>query len=257
VIFDPVDFTTPDYAQLMSEAYHDGARISNNSWGSTDDGLYNSDSQAYDALVRDAQPAGSTFPVDGNQEMVIVFSDGDDGPGPRTVSPPSTAKNVIAVGGTENVRSMSTANGGNNSMGEDGCTTFDTDANSANDIVSFSSRGPCSDGRIKPDIVAPCTHITGGAPQSFPPPSTQRHRVGLGLLFQFRRGFDPSFRRQPRRLRPAGQRNVRRGATFFPVGQQFFTESSGTSHSSPAVAGACALLRQYFINQSFRRPVPP
>ena len=37
---------------------------------------------------------------------------------------------------------------------------------------------------------------------------------------------------------------------FFPVGQQFFTESSGTSHSAPAVSGACALLRQYFINQS-------
>ena len=78
---------------------------------------YNSDSQAYDALVRDAQPAGSAFSAAGNQEMVIVFSDGDDGPGLRTVSPPVTAKNVIAVGGTENVRSMSTANGGNNPSG--------------------------------------------------------------------------------------------------------------------------------------------
>jgi hypothetical protein len=43
---------------------------------------------------------------------------------------------------------------------------------------------------------------------------------------------------------------------FFPSGQQFFTESSGTSHSAPAVAGACALLRQYFINQSFPPPSP-
>jgi hypothetical protein len=35
---------------------------------------------------------------------------------------------------------------------------------------------------------------------------------------------------------------------FFPLGQQFYTESSGTSHSTPAVSGACALVRQYFIN---------
>src|SRR5262249_26943766 len=37
---------------------------------------------------------------------------------------------------------------------------------------------------------------------------------------------------------------------------QFYTVSSGTSHSSPAVAGACALLRQYFINQSLTPPSP-
>jgi hypothetical protein len=40
------------------------------------------------------------------------------------------------------------------------------------------------------------------------------------------------------------------------VSQQFFTESSGTSHSAPAVAGACALLRQFFINQSLTPPSP-
>ena len=251
VIFDPVDFTTPDYAQLMSEAYHDGARISNNSWGSTDDGLYNSDSQAYDALVRDAQPS-----VAGNPEIVIVFSDGDDGPGARTVSPPSTAKNIIAVGGAENVRSMSTANGGNNSMGEDGCTTFDTDANSANDIASFSGRGPCSDGRIKPDIVAPCSHITGGAPQSFPPPDPSGTGSALDCFFNFGAEFDPIFGADSLGV-CAGLGSETIGASnFFPVGQQFFTESSGTSHSAPAVAGACALLRQYFINQSLPPPSP-
>ena len=35
---------------------------------------------------------------------------------------------------------------------------------------------------------------------------------------------------------------------FFPIDQQFYTESSGTSHSTPVVSGACALMRQFFIN---------
>src|SRR5205823_9926947 len=34
---------------------------------------------------------------------------------------------------------------------------------------------------------------------------------------------------------------------FFPLNQQLFTVSSGTSHATPAVAGGCALVRQYFI----------
>ena len=256
VVFDPVDFTFPDYPTLMSAAYHNGARISNNSWGSSVRGAYDSDAQAYDALVRDAQPAGSTFAANGNQEMVIVFSDGDDGPVTRSISSPATAKNVFAVGGTENVRSMSTANGGNNPAGEDGCTTFDTDANSANDIASFSSRGPCADGRIKPDIVAPCSHITGGAPQSFPPPSpsgTGQPYPASSILalsmIQLSAQAVSAFA-----LCRAAKRSAQ--ATSFPVGQQFFTESSGTSHSSPAVVGACALLRQYFINQALTPPSP-
>ena len=43
---------------------------------------------------------------------------------------------------------------------------------------------------------------------------------------------------------------------FFPLGQQFYTVSSGTSHSTPAVSGACALLRQFFINASNAPPSP-
>jgi hypothetical protein len=43
---------------------------------------------------------------------------------------------------------------------------------------------------------------------------------------------------------------------FFPLGQQFYTISSGTSHSTPAVSGACALVRQYFINNGRTPPSP-
>ena len=251
VIFDPVNFTFPDYPTLISAAYQDGARISNNSWGSSVRGAYDSDAQAYDALVRDAQPS-----VAGNQEMVIVFSDGDDGPATRSISSPATAKNIFSVGGTENVRSMSLANGGNNTAGDDGCFTFDTDANSANDIASFSSRGPCADGRIKPDIVAPCTHITGGAPQSFPPPSPNGTGSALDCFFNFGTIYDPSFGFGSLGVCGLPGSETFGASNFFPVGQQFFTESSGTSHSSPAVVGACALLRQYFINQSLTPPSP-
>jgi hypothetical protein len=55
VIFDPDTFTNPNFANLESKAYNDGARISSNSWGSSSN-TYNADSQAYDVLVRDAQP---------------------------------------------------------------------------------------------------------------------------------------------------------------------------------------------------------
>ena len=52
VVFDPYYFTSPNYANLQSKAYNSGARISSNSWGANTP-AYTSDSQAYDALVRD------------------------------------------------------------------------------------------------------------------------------------------------------------------------------------------------------------
>ena len=63
--------------------------------------------------------------------------------------PASEAKNPIAVGASENLRSDAFVTPG--SCG----TPSDIDA-----IADFSSRGPCADGRIKPDVVAPGTFIT-------------------------------------------------------------------------------------------------
>lgn len=244
VIFDPDEFTNPNYTTLVSWAYHDGARISNNSWGGDATGPYDIDAQTYDALVRDAQPAGAAYPASGNQEIVVVFAAGNEGPGAQTINSPGSAKNVITVGASENVRSLSIDNGGNNSAGNDGCNISDYAANSADDIASFSSRGPCQDGRMKPDLVAPGTHVTGGVPQSLPaPPPT-----GLGTAITC---FDSAAV-----CALPGSGSVGNPDNFFPLGQQFYTVSSGTSHAVPAVAGACALLRQYFINNGLQPPSP-
>ncbi|HMY76751.1 MAG TPA: S8 family serine peptidase, partial [Blastocatellia bacterium] len=177
-----------------SAAYGQGARISSNSWGfQTPAGgpvaQYTTDSQSYDAVVRDAQSGTA-----GNQQLTIVFAAGNDGSGANTVSAPATAKNIITVGASENVRQT----------GADGCGIANTGADSANDIISFSSRGPVNstggDGRIKPDIVAPGTHIEAGVPQS--------NYDGSSVCNQ-----------------------------YWPAGQTLYGWSSGTSHSCPAVAG--------------------
>jgi hypothetical protein len=228
VIFDPDFFTLPNYTTLQSQAYNDGARVSNNSWGDQfppDAGLYTIESQEYDSLVRDAQPVGSPYPTDGNQEMVIVFANGNSGPGVQTVTPPATGKNVFSVGAAENVQPFGMS---------DGCGIADSGADSANDIIFFSSRGPCADGRHKPDIMAPGTHITGGVAQA-PNPSP----TGTA---------DPCFV-------ASGVCGVL-GSMFYPLGQELFTTSSGTSHSTPCVVGGCALLRQYFINNFGGPPSP-
>ena len=221
VIFDPNTFTNPNFANLESKAYNDGMRISSNSWGSTSN-AYTVESQAYDALVRDAQPTGSTFPVAGNQEYVIVFAAGNAGAGSNTVGSPSTGKNVITVGASENVQAFG---------GADQCGLGDTGADSANDIIGFSSRGPTSDGRKKPDLVAPGTHVSGGVGQASIVSPTGS---GTGAMLACFTADGV-----------CGGTGPLPGGNFFPPGQQWYTASSGTSHSTPAIAGYAALIRSF------------
>ena len=242
VIFDPANFTSPDYEDMISRAYQNGARISSDSWGADTYGGYDIDAQQYDALVRDAQQTGSAVPVAGNQGMTIVFAAGNAGSGAGTVGSPGTAKNVITVGAAENVHSHAITNGGNSATGADGCDTPDAEANSVNDIASFSSRGPCSDGRKKPEIVAPGTHVTGGVAQQVKAMAGNGNDIacfdGTGVC-----------------ALPGGG-TVGSTNNFFPLGQQWYSTSSGTSHSTPAVAGGAALVYQYFLNQSLNAPSP-
>lgn len=228
VVFDPNNFTSPNYPNLQSRAYADGARISTNSWGANSAGAYTTSSQAYDALVRDAAPASSAVPVAGNQEMVIVFSAGNAGSGAQTIGSPGSGKNVFTIGAAENEHPFG---------GADWCGIADSGANNANDVISFSSRGPCTDGRRKPDIQAPGTHVSGGVFQASNVSPVSGNGVAAGC-------FD------------AGGVCGGPSNDFWPLAQQWYTASSGTSHSAPAVAGAAALLRQYFINSALTPPSP-
>jgi PKD repeat protein len=196
-----------------SSAYNLGARISSNSWSFIDGAQnpipdYDSNSQEVDGLVRDARSSQG-----GNQEYMIVFAAGNDGFGGNTVSTPSTGKNILTVGAAEN----------NRQTGTDGCGVGNSGANSVHDIISFSSQGPVNsgggDGRYKPEIVAPGTHIQAGVPQS--------NYNGTSVCNQ-----------------------------YFPGGQTLYGWSSGTSHSTPAVAGGAALVRQWFLNNAMPAPSP-
>lgn len=190
------------FSKLISEAYKDGARISSNSWGAAIN-AYSLDAQEYDSRARDADTKQA-----GNQEMLLCFAAGNSG-GPRTIDSPGSAKNVLSVGASENVRKT----------GTDGCGVKDDGADNATELAFFSSAGPLDDGRFKPDIVAPGSHIQGAASQH---PEFDGSGVcgGPGIT-----------------------------DLYFPVDQKLYTWSSGTSHSTPVVAGAAALVRQYFLNR--------
>jgi hypothetical protein len=189
------------YTNLISQAYRDGARVSSNSWGEISNS-YTLDSQEYDARVRDAVPTQA-----GNQELLICFAAGNAGGGQR-IGSPGSAKNVISVAASESSRKD----------GTDGCNIKDDNSDSAMDMAFFSSRGPLFDGRLKPDITAPGTHIEGAASQ-------HADYDGSGVC-----GEDLE-------------------KPYFPKGQTLYTWSSGTSHSTPQVAGAAALARQFFLNR--------
>ncbi len=184
---------------LIERTYFNGAQISSNSWGcSFCASIYDLASQAYDAGTRDASPS-----TPGNQELLFIFSAGNSGPGNNTIGTPGNAKNVVTVGASEGVRPDWT----------DGCNIGPSGADSAMDISEFSSRGPAPGGRVKPDVVAPGSHIQGTA-------STNSAYDGEGVC-----------------------------DLYHPSDQVVFAASSGTSHSTPAVAGAMSLYTYWLENR--------
>ncbi|MBK7709067.1 MAG: S8 family serine peptidase [Acidobacteria bacterium] len=114
--------------------------ISNNSWGNgTNGNVYDSYTAQFDGFVQDTSTGASIDPI------TLVFSAGNSGPGTLSLTRPKASKNSIVVGNSENIRTE---------LGSTGADNMD-------DLRSSSSRGPTSDGRVKPDIVAPGTVITG------------------------------------------------------------------------------------------------
>ena len=84
---------------VVAASYNAGAQFTSNSWGANVGGAYDTSSQAYDQLTRDASST-----TGGNQEMLHVFSAGNAGSSANTIGSPATGKNVLSVAATENVR---------------------------------------------------------------------------------------------------------------------------------------------------------
>lgn len=205
-----------DLNNLFRPAYLAGARIHQNSWGSHSYGDYNDGNNA-----RNADLFCFNYP-----QMLICVSAGNDGEDtaapsgvvdPGSISSPGLAKNVLCVGATENNRPSFTLTWGagwptkfpNNPINSDRV------ANAITGMAAFSSRGPTSDGRIKPDIVAPGTYIA----------SCKTHAMSGSILWG-----DVS-------------------------GNTNYAYSGGTSMACPLVSGAAAVFREYLrVNRGWLNP---
>ncbi len=152
---------------LFQPTYDLGARVHSDSWGSPVHGKYTFYSQQVDDFVNSHRDFVTIFPMgndgrDGNSDGVTDLGQ---------AYAPATAKNCISVGATENVRS----DGWNTKYGDAWSSDFpvpplrnDYISDNAQGMSSWSSRGPCEDGRIKPDICAPAPTSSPPAPMPYP-----------------------------------------------------------------------------------------
>ena len=120
------------------------AYIHSASWGSSTAGSYTSRCLSLDKYVWNTP------------DFLPVFSAGNDGCNMRTwttnegsIGSPAAAKNVLAVGATADLRTEPPQIVNNHVL-----TNGDPSV-----IAEYSSRGPCRDGRIKPDIATPGTGV--------------------------------------------------------------------------------------------------
>ncbi len=132
----------PSFETLTRDAKRAGADVGSNSWGDDTQGRYDISAMEFDELVRDADALAL-----GDQGYILEFSAGNAGPSYQTVGSPAVAKNVIATGA---------ANSDRRNLPIEEFTIYDQGPDS---MADFSSRGPCEDGRIKPDVVAPGSWI--------------------------------------------------------------------------------------------------
>lgn len=152
-------YVPTDLNLLFTPAYTAGARVHNDSWGSRGN-RYDTQAQAADQFVWD------------HPDMLIVAAVGNGGidrgadglVDPGSLYSPATAKNVLAVGAAESLRAGQGYTGtyGDGPSGANfpaNPTRDDTISDAPWGLAAFSSRGPASDGRIRPDIVAPGANI--------------------------------------------------------------------------------------------------
>jgi hypothetical protein len=207
-----------DLNTLFSQAYGAGATIHTNSWGDFQGGAYTSFSEDVDQFVWN------------NKGFLVLFSAGNDGVDAdgdgvidlTSMETPATAKNCITVGATENNRptGSSPSPGYNSSWGtlwpdDYPAAPINSDhvSDDADGIAAFSSRGPCLDGRFKPDIVAPGTNII----------STKSSLTANTALWG-------------------------KGGLSTSGSEAQYIFSGGTSMSTPLTAGVATLARDFFTD---------
>jgi serine protease AprX len=161
-----------DLRELFTEAYEAGARIHNNSWGSAVQSRYVGSSEDVDDFVTQ-HPDLLVVISAGNEGSSVVLPDLPSKREPGRVQPlslgaPATSKNALVVGAVRSSRKQGgLAELTNGSAFANRFPLTGTAADVAAELVSgdvqqlaaFSSRGPCDDRRIKPDVVAPGTDI--------------------------------------------------------------------------------------------------
>jgi serine protease AprX len=201
-------FGIPDsLIDLFQPAYEQGARIHSNSWGGGKPGAYDPECKDLDRFVWD------------HKDFLVLVAAGNDGadtnpPGDGidagSVTSPGTAKNCLTVGACENNRPGQFSD----TYGQWWSSDFPKDpfkgdpmVDSIDDVVAFSSRGPCTTGRRKPDVIAPGTFVLSIRSSQIP------------------------------------SNNF--GWRSFPGAKRDYMYMGGTSMATPLVAGCAALARQY------------
>ena len=119
---DCLRYIPDDYHFMYIYPYNEGVRIHSNSWGTHD--------SQYDLEARMTDTFMWNYP-----DMLVIFSNGNGGPSsgdPYNVGSPATAKSIVSAGAAGSVSPV----------------TFWT----ANDVAGYSSRGPTTDGRMKPTV---------------------------------------------------------------------------------------------------------
>ena len=122
-----------------------------------------------------------------HQDILVLFAAGNSGQDANqdgvidenSISSPGTAKNVLTVGASKNYilvggiqKTLGKLRDGDKKWGVPPLRD-DTLSNTPDGLACFSSRGPTSDGRIKPEVVSPGTNII----------STRDHQPGAELLW--------------------------------------------------------------------------
>jgi subtilisin family serine protease len=244
---------------LFVDPYANGVRVHCNSWGCVGNSSSDA-CNTYNSQARDIDAFNAEGSARNRQDFLIIVAAGNNGIDrlDGTVSAPSTCKNCLAVGASEKNADQISADAvyvdsnifcsGQrqpspccSGRGAGRCTSNDccdaaaavklcfeccrtlcvaASAPSSQNLAFFSSRGPTSDGRLKPDIVAPGSSILS-ANTLFP---------GYPLFGNYSGEYC--------NMNPTADGNALR-------------LSSGSSSAAAFVAGAAEYVRQYFLQVWF------